>query len=282
MAASRKPPERVVSTRSQLYGNALVKRWGIGWHRVSRIPRTELPYEEEQGQRAMRRSYALADIKAYESTRPALLETQLPRDPERNAKIRAMRLTTPRPSYAKIAKTFGVAPSLVYQILRDSGGDPAIETRRKEEAQFRLDQGRRQVEAARARLLAQLLREKRTVRTRAARKARRAKAVWERNLAHLHEFALHCNGILEALRACAAREGAVPPNGPEFEGKVGYTVRAVRHAFGSLNGAFQAAGLPTRPSGARRSPEATLRAIGRAARREAREAATLSSHAGEA
>jgi|SRR5581483_10459289 len=279
MAASPKSSRKAAAEANRLYGNALVKRWGVGWHRVSRIPQKELPYKERQGRRATYRYYDLADIKAYEAKRPALLQPRPSRDPDRAAKIRTMRSATPRPSYATIGKAFGVSASLVSLILRESGGDPALPDRRKEEAQQRQHQERREIEAARVRLFAELEREKRTVRTRAARKTRRLKAAWGRKLAQLHEFALHCNAVLEALRTSAARDGAVPPNGPQFERKVGYTVRAVRHAFGSLNAAYRAAGLPTRPSGPRRSPEATLRALGRAARRAAREEVSATSGA---
>jgi hypothetical protein len=249
---------------SRLSGNALVKRWGVGWHRVSRVPRTILPYEERKGRRATFRTYRLRDVKAYEKQGlPGLPAARPPCAPGRDAKIRAMRLTKPRPSYVAIGKAFGVSGSMVGLILRQSGGDPAAAERRAEDVQREYRARLKKVEDARVRLAAELEHEQRQAKARAARKTRRQKATWERQLLRTHESALRCDRILEALRACAAREGTVPPNGPRFQSAVGYSVHAVRCAFGSLNSAFRAAGLLTRPSGPPRTAEAAIRSVKR-------------------
>jgi hypothetical protein len=100
-------------------------------------------------------------------------------------------------------------------------------------------------------------RERRWGKALATREAQRMRLANERKLVDIHGFALHCDRIIEALRACVIREGRVPSaHRRRFRKSIGYTVSTVQWAFGSLNRAFWTSGVPARPCGPARTPSA--------------------------
>jgi hypothetical protein len=200
---------------------ALKGRWLVPSTTVYRIPFAQLPYRAGlPGSLEQKwRSYLVDDVEAYEA-RYGKPSTQ-PRaqfDGDRERAIRAMRARTPTPTYDEIAAAFGISRSRVYQVVRRSGGDPAKAPQKAKQEAIRLQREFRKLVPA-----------------------------------SLEAHALRCNELIGALRACAAREGFVPPAMPHerFLRMVGHDVSTLSQPFGSLRKALEAAGLPIRQPGDR-------------------------------
>jgi len=206
---------------------ALMARWRMIRARLLAIPFGKLPYrvslpEQPAGEGRQTRSYLVADVEVYERAEAGReMRTVTPaavRDKDREARIRAMRAQVPTPTYGAIGRAFGISPERVRQILFISGGDPSTKRRNAEHDAERVQQQSQRLVPDR-----------------------------------LVEHALACDRVITALRACAARETYVPPVSPRdrFEQMVGCDAGTLQSLFGSVNKAFEAAGLPIRRVGKR-------------------------------